>query len=377
MTKEHLHNFLFLKFMLNKELDELLISVTLRFLALSMIAIFIPIYLLHELHFSLQQVIYFFIVLSIFFSLFSIVGAKIASKIGFKHAILLSVPFQIAFFWLLYNLSNNSSLYLLSAAIEGMGIGIYWISHHTNFAKYSVKKKRGEELGILNLVATIAAIIGPLIGGIILKYFGFFTLFSIVSIILVLSTVPLFFSKEFHEKSSFSLKYIFKKEHFKDAAAYTARGAELIAASVVWPIFIFSILKGYFSLGLVVTITGLFTSLLSVYIGKLSDKIGKRKFIRLGTLLDSSTWLIRGFSATVFQVYLINIATGLTSIFFLPFDALTYSKANRGKRVEYLVFREIFLGLGRVVILLVFLLTSSYFATFVVTGLAEFLFLLF
>ncbi|MEK6852303.1 MAG: hypothetical protein AABX59_00335, partial [Nanoarchaeota archaeon] len=99
--------------------------------------------------------------------------------------------------------------------------------------------------------------------------------------------------------------------------------------------------------------------------------------IKYGALLNSVFWLVRGFTKTVTQVYGATILAGILSLTLLPMDAVTYDKANAGRRAEYIVFREIFLSVGRIILLLVFFLTTSFLTSFVFTGLAELLYLLF
>ena len=57
INHEHFH---LLKFAVNKELNELYISIVLRSLAFSTVLIFIPLYLFKELNFSLNEIIYFY-----------------------------------------------------------------------------------------------------------------------------------------------------------------------------------------------------------------------------------------------------------------------------------------------------------------------------
>ncbi|MDA1038362.1 MAG: hypothetical protein O2877_01585 [bacterium] len=89
-----------LLFLKNKELDELFASMSLRSFAVSIIGIFIPIYLL-QIGFSLVQVFLFFALLSIVHSISSLASIKVACKYGFKHSILFNTPLLIVFFLLL------------------------------------------------------------------------------------------------------------------------------------------------------------------------------------------------------------------------------------------------------------------------------------
>jgi len=227
--------------------------------------------------------------------------------------------------------------------------------------------------------------LGPIIGGLILTYLSFTVLFVIVSILLFASTIPLFFSADIHEPSPFSLKFIFSRKHLKDALVYSAMGIEMMANGVLWPLFIFIIMNSYIKLGIVSTIAVAFTGVFAVYVGRFADVHGNRKVLRVGAIGDIVFWFIRGFVNTVKGVFGVTTAAAFFSLGLLSLDAEAYNRANRAgrKRVEYLVMREIFICFGRILILgvMMFLFSligeKSFVGGFVLTGLAELLYLLF
>lgn len=120
-------------------LQELYISTFLKFSSFAIINIFIPVYLFN-LEFSLQSIFLFYAVWSLFHLLMSPVAAKISSKIGFKHVIMIANPLSVVLFFFLSQLSNNPGLFFLIAAIGGISGGLYWTPFHTAFAISSDKK---------------------------------------------------------------------------------------------------------------------------------------------------------------------------------------------------------------------------------------------
>src|SRR3989344_8103941 len=86
-----------IKFLFNKELSEMYISIALRDLALSMSGIFVPLYLLVDLAYPLNKVLMFFLVFGIALTLSVLLAAKFTSKYGVKHGILISVFIQILY----------------------------------------------------------------------------------------------------------------------------------------------------------------------------------------------------------------------------------------------------------------------------------------
>ena len=91
-----------MRYVHQNSLSELYFSVVLKTLALSMVGIFIPVYMYKELNYSLNQIIYFFLIWSILFAVLTPVVAKFASRFGLKHMIVASVPFEISFIGVMY-----------------------------------------------------------------------------------------------------------------------------------------------------------------------------------------------------------------------------------------------------------------------------------
>ena len=198
-----------IKFVLNKELGELYASVALRSLALSITGIFVPLYLLVELGHSLNKVLVFFIISSFVWMLLVPVSAKIMFRIGIKYTLLLSVIFFIIFYLMLLMLEYKSALFYYVAIISGISPPLFWTSFHLDFIRSSDRGHRGEEVSIYYFLAFVTTLIGPLVGGLVLTYYGFTILFIVVSLVIILSALPLFFSEESYKGSRFGFSEIF------------------------------------------------------------------------------------------------------------------------------------------------------------------------
>jgi len=349
----------FLYFLRNRELNELYASIAIRSFTMSMIAIFIPIYLL-ETGYSIAWVFLFYAIFSAFHALFSVPAAKISSRFGFKHCMLFSMPLLILFHIMLYTLETHGwPLYLL-AAVLGVSSALFWLAYHTDFAKFSKKKNRGKEIGVAKMFISVFHVAGPVIGGIILATLGFQALFLIVSSLLFFSIIPLFFSDDVHEPINFSIRQIFTDQKLKSYMAFIGYGVESGVAKIIWPVFIFfSILNSFTALGLVETIS-LFSSLLvTIIVAKYSD-IKRRLVLRLGAMLNAIVWVIKATVTTALQVYVFDSLYGMTKMIKeIPFDAMGYDEANRTNIIEYIAFREIVLHLGRIMLLISMILISS------------------
>ncbi|MBU2639945.1 MAG: MFS transporter, partial [Nanoarchaeota archaeon] len=352
-----------------KELNELYVSIVLRTLAFSMIGIFVPLFLFKELSYSLNAVICFFIVYALSFMLFTPLGAWLVSKIGFKHTILTSKPIYILFFGLLYLLETNPKLFFIVPAVNGLADGLYWIAFHVDFSMFSQKNKRGSQVGRWYSFSLLAGLVGPMIGGIILTFSGFNILFVIVSILLMGSTVPLFFTKDVIRKYELSWNFL-KAGSLRDLVSFTAVGAKGMVGMVFWPIFIFAILKMYVTMGSLFTLLGVISLIVTFMVSKFTDVFNKRKIIKWFSILQGLIWIVKIFVKTKLELVGVAIFSNVTGIGAdLPYTALTYNKA-RG-RIDYLVFREFGLTIGRVLVLVLVLLSGSLVSSFLYAALAS------
>lgn len=372
----HEHNKLF-HFFRNRELNEIYASVSIKSFALSMISVFIPIYLL-KLNYSLTSVFLFYVILNLTHALFIIPAAKIASKFGFKHSILFSVPLLVTFFILFFTLSiYNWPLYLL-AIIFGLSNSLFWIGYHVDFSKFSKKKFRGEEISSIRIFSSVFSMIGPLIGGIILAFISFKFLFVLVSLLLFLSVIPLFYSKDLHNPFNFSVKRIFIDQKLKDHISFLAYGIETGVAWIIWPIFIFfSILNNFTSLGFIVSISSFSSLIFIFFIGKFSDR-KRRLVLRIGALFNALIWGLKTFAKTFTHIFILDFFHGMTrTAISIPFDALSYDKANQSNIVEFIVFREITIQIGRVILFISMIFIADLVTSFIFGGGASILFWLF
>jgi MFS family permease len=359
----HHDHFRIIRPLKNREITELYIAVVIRAFVWALVGIFVPIYLLNELGYNFSDMLlYFIIAYGLVIFIFPFLG-KLCSKIGVKHTILISVPLTLLHFLSLYLLKFNYFSYFIPAIMLGISKSFFWIGYHSDFAKKSDKKYVGQEVSFWYGLVHFIGILGPLIGGLIITNLGGFTiLFLIIIVFLSFSVIPLFTTKEVIEKTKFSFKLIFKKDHFNDLIGHMGVGIVWISSSVLWPVFIFFILKSYLSLGIFAFLTGILTSFFSFYVGKLTLNIKPKKMIKIGSIVDSITWFVRSFSRSIFYVFFISVTSQLAFLLAeIPVISMVYRKSRKARTNEYIIFREIAFTLGGVLLLTIIFLLVPYF----------------
>ncbi|MBI4652851.1 hypothetical protein HY750_01205 [Candidatus Kuenenbacteria bacterium] len=353
---------------LKREIGEFYIAVSIQTFALSMISLFEPLYL-YKLKFSIPQILVFFISVYLIFFFVVPLSGKIINRFGFEHSIFFSIPFCILYFLSLYLISFYSFFIFIAPIFLVVYKMLYWPSYHANFAKYGIKEELGKEVGALKIIGLIVGVIGPFIGGLIIAFFGFNILFIIVACILFVSIIPLFTTKEKFIAQKFSYKNCFKrlfsKKNKKAMWKFIGIGEELVDL-VLWPIFIFLIIKNYSILGGVISLSILISIFATFYIGYSFDNGKGKKILRKSLMPYFIFWIIRGFIKTISGVFIIELfARIFRSGIFIPLTAHTYKTANQYGTLKYAIFFEQALTIGKTSIALIaFLLFSIFSAGF-------------
>ncbi|MBW3011067.1 MFS transporter, partial [Candidatus Woesearchaeota archaeon] len=312
------------------------------------------------------------IVYSVAFALITPFAAKLSARIGLKHAILLSCPLYITFYLLLYSLKVLAISYLFVPIFFGVASALFWISFHVEFARVSETGKRDSETGKWIGYSSLAVLCGPLVGGILIDTAGFSVVFIIASILLIASATFLFFTKERHEPAEISFRHVFSRKNMKNSIAFIGYGVHTMAGGVLWPLFIFFILNTYTSLGFLGSLAGAGTAFVTFIVGKMSDRYNKRHFLKIGSSLYSMSWFVRHFVETVGQVFGVTMfASMVFTMVEVPSHALVYEEFQENL-MEKLVFREMALCVGRILVLLVFLLTGEFLLSFMLSGVCAF-----
>ncbi|MFH1682876.1 MAG: MFS transporter [Candidatus Woesearchaeota archaeon] len=374
------HEHFWWRFFPKKEMTEIYISVAIRTFALKLLALFVPLYLYVELEYSLQVALGFYIVYAVIFAMATPFAAKVAARIGLKHSILLSVPFYLIFYLLLYTLERYSLPVFLPAVFFGLGSAFFWISFHMEFARSSDSKHRGEQVGKREAIVLFTGLLGPLLGGLLIDYFSFGVAFIAASVLLFFSALFLFLSEEVHVPFHLSFREMFKWDYLRNGVVFMCRGIWETAAWVLWPMFVFFILNDYTSLGILGSVTGAVSSLMFLFVGKTADKFSRRKLMAGGLSFDAITWFFRHLMFNTAQIFGVTILSVLSYAFVeVPMGAMDYDKAQKKKEqmVEFFIWREWFICLGRILVLLVVLLTGKFMYGFILVGISNLGYLLF
>lgn len=360
---------------LKKDINDVYLVHSIRGFIFSLFGIFIPIYLL-TLDFSITLVFSYFIArqVSIFITNFLI--GSIANKLGLKHTMLISIPLALLYLLLLPTLSSFPNLYLFFglAIISGAEAALYWVPMHSLFARATKVGKRSAQVGKLLSFQHLAGMLAPLIGGTITLFYSFEVLFVIGIVLLLIPLGLLLYTPDIKPHINFKFRHglgllkKYKRHYYLSCSEIIGSTTE----AVIWPIFVFLVLKNEFSVGMIGTLLGIGTVFFSFFMGHKANRKNRSKLVKIAALMLALIWISKFFAASSITIYLLSILSGFFVIMFsVPHASEMYELAKKEKHIdEFIIFREIPITAGKILLLLVSMLfLSKINIAFLLTGL--------
>ncbi len=349
-------------------------SIAIGSLAQALITIFEPIFLFVVLGFSIEQVLLFMAVVYALYTVFIPFGAKISSRFGYAHAIFFSIPFQIAFWFMLIGSEHHIAWIYIAPVMFAIQKSLFWPAYHATLSRFANGKQRGREFSVIYTLANFMQIIGPMLAGFLSIMFGLNIIFIIASIIFLCSAIPLFWSEEvfvpkmyqFHD--TWKMYKTFPMRFF----GYFGFGEELLVLTI-WPIFIYTIVRNYQDIGSLVTVASLISMGIALYIGIFTDQHSKTRVLQIGAVFYILSWLARIPVVSAFGAFITDALSRTSkSLVFIPLSTLTYERAESTHIMPYIVGFEQALAFGKfaaaVLGIIVFASTGSFVALFILAA---------
>lgn len=341
----HIHRFIHNKY------NELVISNTFRTFALSLISLFLPIFLLQS-GFTMLEVL----VLEVVISITVFFGHYIAHGLvghGIKKHLIASYVLTIIFYIFLYNTEflvatiGKIGYLTILAVLNTMYIALFWTSFHLFFIK-STRKNEGKKYGILMGIPVILGIVSPFVGSLLIGNFGFQVTFIVTSVLLAIGGSTLFFSKETKASTKRDMKKIIKGSGVKANWMFIFEGANTCGTAFIWPVLLYVLGMKLISLGLLYLFSNSLFAIVSYLSGKITDKHGARKIIRIGSIGHGISLILRAFTKTMLLMTFAQSLGGLFgALLFVPFRSSFYKHSHKDSS-NSILNREFYLHVGRV-----------------------------
>lgn len=342
--------------------NELLLSRVFRMFALSMISLFVPIYLL-QIGFSLFEIIIFESLVLTFSLGFHFLTISIIKKLGIKTSMIISYFLTMFFYLILYSSEEIIPLIGKYSYLVIIGIfmltytALFWMSYHFYFVRSTKKKEGGKKLGVILAVPLVLSIISPLIGGFLITQFSFKFAFMLSFILLGIGGVVLFFTGEMKSKfSKVNFKKIIDKKNPKKNALFFIEGISGIGTAFIWPILLFLNSVQLISIGILLVFSNALYALVSYRIGKLSDENDPNRYMKIGGAGHGLSIAFRAISKNIAFITGFQSIGGIFGGIWTTSMHTSFYKRSHKDISNSVMNREFYMHTGRIFMFLILML---------------------
>ncbi|NHC40098.1 MFS transporter [Bacillus sp. MM2020_1] len=306
-----------------------------------------------------------------------ILAGRWAKKIDRVIVLRIGVIFLALFYVMVLISGTSASTYLLLlGSLLGVGYGFYWLAFNVLTFEITEPDTRDFFNGFLGILSSAGGMIGPIAAGIIITRFEQFTGYTIVfGLSLGLFALAVFMSFSLKPRPSAG-SYCFKKilnerkqnENWRLITnANFFQGLREGTFAFVISVLVYLSTGSEMSLGTF----GLLNSGISFIAYYLASRLIKQRF-RKKAILIGGLLLYTAVLIIVWDVNFVKLLIygGIIAIAYplllVPYMSTTYDVIGTGwkaaeMRIEYIVVREIFLNLGRIISILSFLAAITWF----------------
>ena len=354
--------------------------------ATSLLTIFLPIFL-YEVSGGLFLIVgSYYAALSLIYVLLLSPMMQVINKIGFSHALVVSGGLSVLMNLVLYFLSpeNFQALIVPLLFVTALFTIFHWVPFHVDFTLFSSKEARGKQIGLTMATIAFMGVVGPILAGFIIANAGYQALFGVVIVLTLAATVSYALVPETRTKFTWSVKKtwreFFDRKYRPVIAGEFASGAEIVIDRVVWPIFLFEILRGnVLEIGAVSTFVVAVAIVVQLFMGNYLDvhKNSKERTLKVGSSLYAVGWILKMFVLSALHVFFVGLYHNIVRIFTrTPYNKMLYDiSADQGRYMdEFTVLREMANHLGRAGCLTIVAFMSIFISiewTFIIAAIAS------
>lgn len=361
---------------LTKDLSLLLIIGGLYSLSIALSNTFVNIYLWKQTG-EYSDIAFFNLSTVILQLLTFILAGRWAKKIDRVIVLRIGVIFLALFYVMVLVFGTNASTYLLLlGSFLGVGYGFYWLAFNVLTFEITEPDTRDFFNGFLGILSSAGGMIGPIAAGIIItrfeKYTGYTIVFGLSLALFALAVFMSFSLKPRPSSGSYCFMQILNERKQNEnwrliTNANFFQGLREGTFAFVISVFVYLSTGSELSLGTF----GLLNSGVSFVAYYFASRLIKQKY-RKKAILIGGIMLYASVLLIVWDVNFVKLLIygGMIAIAYplllVPYMSTTYDVIGTGwkaaeMRIEYIVVREIYLNLGRIVSIVSFLAAITWF----------------
>lgn len=277
----------------------------------------------------------------------AIPSAKLFKRLTYGQVFFWSQLVRLGQFIGLYYLQEFPFLWVLvlAAVIDGYQSPMYWQAFYTLLSKFTKKMHMGQDMGILQLLLQLVAVIAPAISGAIAIWMGLHVLFLFGLLMTLLGGILALSIAKTESRDSVSAAEFFKwlRERSFDRLALSYAGKYINDAAIyIWPLYLFILLGAVDEVGYLYTLALFLALLVTLFIGSYIDKRkSKKPFYFSGGVL-TLVWLAKTQVVSPFSIAIADtfdrLAANVHSLFF---DTVFMKRGKGHSALSFFTYREV------------------------------------
>ncbi|MDX8291166.1 MFS transporter [Metabacillus indicus] len=306
-----------------------------------------------------------------------IIAGRWAKKIDRVIVFRLGVAFLAVFYLSVLLIGDRAADNLiLLGGLLGIGSGFYWLSFNVLTFEITEPETRDFFNGFLGVMTSSAGMIGPIVAGFVISRLagdtGYKTIFSLSLALFFCAVILSLFLKRRHANGRFLLMDVLKERKRNMnwrmiTNAHFFQGLREGTFIFVIGVLVFITTGSELALGKYGLINSAVAFVFYYLATRMITKKMRKKFILAGGILLYASIFLLLFDLTYTKliIYAISIAVAYP-LLLVPYISLTYDVIGRSwnageARIEYIVVRELFLNMGRITSILLFILSVTLF----------------
>lgn len=361
--------------MFSKEANYFLVMNAFFSFASALSAIFLNVFLWKlDSSFTLLAVYSFFLSFSILasFSLCAWLARKTSPIVSLRLGILCHI---LTYLLMLILKDSLSSYVIYLGALMGLAISFYSVGAHLAILDMTTNEKRDRFLYVQGIVGTIGGLTGPLLAGYIIEIFngttGYFVVFGLSVTFYFLAALASMKIFGYPIQKESYLREVFRNPTREWKWMYIVSFGDGIVSGVfqtfLISMMIFTVAGGEKNLGIFNTLAELVSIVAFLWLAKASIPEWRVPIFAIGAvglfLVSLSLSLVPFFSMliifSILKPIMLNMIT--TSMNALLYEAIEKDPHYQKRRLDYIIIREIPLGVGRMLGVGIFLWMRSAF----------------
>lgn len=350
----HLHRF--------SEVGRLYWSHTLGSMGMSMVSLFIPIYL-YKLGYNLTEIIGFNLMLSVCFLATTYLAARSLHRFGTHRLMTFANFVRVIYFSLFIALPGWPWLFWIIPAVMAFAGPLYWLAFHLDFSESRTQGESNKQIGRLFAFAALAHGLAPAIGGIVATSYSINVMYGVgIGLSLAAGGTLLAGGSGIHPPK-LSLKNLPLKSLLNGWFANFSYALYFLGEGFIWPLLIFLTFPNYSYAGVgVLSSTVVIASIIvPLYVGRREASKGTKHYLKEGTSIAVATNALRLLTQAPGAIFGFNFIAGIGhSLIDPPYLDRYYKRADSSNRLAVVYTIETANTVGHVLAFSVLLVLSLF-----------------